>query len=134
MLPGGITLPGKGQGKSERDILEPTKNTKRPRRKQEEHQHQHEDEGDEDDAREPGEIARRELEAGLGVLTLVHAVTPWTLLLFTLVLGVGAVLNDPAWQRGKRCHVAEHNIDGQHAAQAIQAFQALHAANLTRLD
>jgi MFS family permease len=36
--------------------------------------------------------------AGLGVLTLVHAVTPWTLLLFTLVLGVGAVLNDPAWQ------------------------------------
>src|SRR5258706_10588229 len=36
--------------------------------------------------------------AGLGVLTLVHAVTPWTLLLFTLVLGVGSVLNDPAWQ------------------------------------
>ena len=24
--------------------------------------------------------------------------TPWTLLVFTLVLGVGAVLNDPAWQ------------------------------------
>ncbi len=36
--------------------------------------------------------------AGLGVLTLLHAVTPWSLLLFTLVLGVGAVLNDPAWQ------------------------------------
>src|SRR6201997_1868630 len=36
--------------------------------------------------------------AALGVLTLLHAVTPWTLLLFTLVLGVGAVLNDPAWQ------------------------------------
>jgi len=36
--------------------------------------------------------------AGLGVLTLMHAVTPWTLLLFTLILGVGAVLNDPAWQ------------------------------------
>ncbi|MGB6024417.1 MAG: MFS transporter [Candidatus Sulfotelmatobacter sp.] len=36
--------------------------------------------------------------AGLGVLTLRHAVTPWSLLLFTLVLGVGAVLNDPAWQ------------------------------------
>ncbi len=36
--------------------------------------------------------------AGLGVLTLLHAVTPWLLLLFTLVLGVGAVLNDPAWQ------------------------------------
>jgi MFS family permease len=36
--------------------------------------------------------------AGLGVLTLLHVVTPWLLLLFTLVLGVGAVLNDPAWQ------------------------------------
>jgi MFS family permease len=36
--------------------------------------------------------------AGLGALTLLHAVTPWTLLLFTLILGVGAVLNDPAWQ------------------------------------
>src|SRR5258706_866502 len=36
--------------------------------------------------------------AALGMLTLLHAVTPWTLLLFTLVLGVGAVLNDPAWQ------------------------------------
>ncbi|MGC1963430.1 MAG: MFS transporter, partial [Candidatus Sulfotelmatobacter sp.] len=36
--------------------------------------------------------------AALGVLTLLHSVTPWTLLLFTLVLGVGAVLNDPAWQ------------------------------------
>jgi MFS family permease len=36
--------------------------------------------------------------AGLGVLTLMHAVTPWMLLLFTLVLGIGAVLNDPAWQ------------------------------------
>src|SRR5271168_1310188 len=36
--------------------------------------------------------------AAMGVLTLRHAVTPWSLLLFTLVLGVGAVLNDPAWQ------------------------------------
>jgi MFS family permease len=36
--------------------------------------------------------------AALGLLTLRHAVTPWVLLLFTLVLGVGAVLNDPAWQ------------------------------------
>src|SRR3989440_7452662 len=33
--------------------------------------------------------------AALGALTLVHSVTPWTLLMFTLVLGVGAVLNDP---------------------------------------
>lgn len=36
--------------------------------------------------------------AALGVLTLLNAVTPWTLLLFSLLLGVGAVLNDPAWQ------------------------------------
>lgn len=36
--------------------------------------------------------------AALGLLTLLNAVTPWTLLLFTLLLGVGAVLNDPAWQ------------------------------------
>ncbi len=34
----------------------------------------------------------------LGVLTLLHAVTPWTLLLFTFLMGIGAVMNDPAWQ------------------------------------
>ncbi|MBV8475552.1 MAG: MFS transporter [Acidobacteria bacterium] len=34
----------------------------------------------------------------LGVLTLLHAVTPWILLLFTFLLGLGAVMNDPAWQ------------------------------------
>ncbi len=36
--------------------------------------------------------------AALGVLTLLNMVTPWTLLIFTLLLGIGAVLNDPAWQ------------------------------------
>src|SRR6266705_3607863 len=36
--------------------------------------------------------------AALGVLTLVSAVTPWVLLLFTFLLGLGAVMNDPAWQ------------------------------------
>src|SRR5579864_1307031 len=36
--------------------------------------------------------------AALGVLTLFHAVTPWTLLAFTFLLGAGAVMNDPAWQ------------------------------------
>jgi MFS family permease len=36
--------------------------------------------------------------AALGVLTLLHAVTPWTLLAFTFLLGAGAVMNDPAWQ------------------------------------
>jgi MFS family permease len=36
--------------------------------------------------------------AGLGVLTLLHAVSPWMLLAFTFVMGLGAVMNDPAWQ------------------------------------
>src|SRR5580658_6263057 len=35
---------------------------------------------------------------GLGVLTLAGKVNPTILLLFTLLMGVGAVLNDPAWQ------------------------------------
>ena len=34
----------------------------------------------------------------LGILTLRNEVTPWMLLLFTFVLGLGAVMNDPAWQ------------------------------------
>src|SRR5215475_6434523 len=34
----------------------------------------------------------------LGVLTLLHLVGPWTLLAFTFLLGLGAVMNDPAWQ------------------------------------
>jgi MFS family permease len=34
----------------------------------------------------------------LGVLTLLHMVTPWVLLGFTFLLGLGAVMNDPAWQ------------------------------------
>jgi MFS family permease len=34
----------------------------------------------------------------LGILTLSGAVSPWVLLLFTFVMGVGAVMNDPAWQ------------------------------------
>ena len=36
--------------------------------------------------------------AALGVLTLLHAVNPWVLLIFTFLLGLGAVMNDPAWQ------------------------------------
>ena len=36
--------------------------------------------------------------AALGVLTLLHLITPWILILFTLMLGFGAVMNDPAWQ------------------------------------
>src|SRR5579864_670747 len=36
--------------------------------------------------------------AALGILTLSGAVNPWLLLLFTFLMGVGAVMNDPAWQ------------------------------------
>ena len=36
--------------------------------------------------------------AALGVMTLWHRITPWSLLLFTFLLGLGAVMNDPAWQ------------------------------------
>ena len=36
--------------------------------------------------------------AALGLLTLQHATSPWILLAFTFLLGVGAVMNDPAWQ------------------------------------
>jgi MFS family permease len=34
----------------------------------------------------------------LGAFTLLGSITPWILLLFTFVLGLGAVMNDPAWQ------------------------------------
>src|ERR1700675_131163 len=34
----------------------------------------------------------------LGIFTLLGTVTPWILLLFTFMLGLGAVMNDPAWQ------------------------------------
>src|SRR5271166_4543142 len=36
--------------------------------------------------------------AALGVLTIAGLVTPALLLLFTFLMGFGAVLNDPAWQ------------------------------------
>jgi predicted MFS family arabinose efflux permease len=36
--------------------------------------------------------------AGLGILTIAGWVTPALLLLFTFLMGFGAVLNDPAWQ------------------------------------
>jgi MFS family permease len=34
----------------------------------------------------------------LGALTLLGSVNPWLLLVFTFLMGVGAVMNDPAWQ------------------------------------
>src|ERR1700719_563444 len=36
--------------------------------------------------------------AALGILTLLNVVSPWMLLVFTFLLGLGAVMNDPAWQ------------------------------------
>jgi MFS family permease len=36
--------------------------------------------------------------ATLGIMTLTSCVGPWMLLLFTFLLGLGAVMNDPAWQ------------------------------------
>jgi MFS family permease len=36
--------------------------------------------------------------AGLGLLTLVGAITPWALLALTFLLGLGAAMNNPAWQ------------------------------------
>src|SRR5436309_6164096 len=34
----------------------------------------------------------------LGIFTLLGHIGPWVLLLFTFLLGLGAVMNDPAWQ------------------------------------
>lgn len=34
----------------------------------------------------------------LGVFTLLGIVTPWIVLIFTFLLGLGAVVNDPGWQ------------------------------------
>jgi MFS family permease len=36
--------------------------------------------------------------ASLGIMTLTRHVGPWSLLLLTFLLGLGAVMNDPAWQ------------------------------------
>ncbi|HET7184686.1 MAG TPA: MFS transporter [Terriglobales bacterium] len=48
--------------------------------------------------------------AALGVLTLLHMVTPWVLLLFTFLIGFGAVMNDPAWQAITPEVVSEENF------------------------
>jgi MFS family permease len=36
--------------------------------------------------------------ATLGIMTLTSCVGPWVLILFTFLLGLGSVMNDPAWQ------------------------------------
>ncbi len=48
--------------------------------------------------------------AALGILTLAHMVTPWILLLFTFLIGFGAVMNDPAWQAITPEVVSEQNF------------------------
>ncbi len=50
----------------------------------------------------------------LGVLTLFHVVTPWILLGFTFVLGLGAVMNDPAWQA-----ITPELVPAEHHAAAV---------------
>src|SRR5262249_60208955 len=48
----------------------------------------------------------------LGVFTLAGWATPWVVLAFTFLLGLGAVVNDPAWQ----CVVPEVVGPENHAA------------------
>ncbi len=48
--------------------------------------------------------------AALGILTLLHMITPWILLLFTFLIGFGAVMNDPAWQAITPEVVSEENF------------------------
>jgi len=63
----------------------------------------------------------------LGVFTLLGYTTPWILLLFTFLLGLGAVMNDPAWQaitpeivspRGHAAAVALNSV-GFNVARAV---------------
>jgi len=55
------------------------------------------------------------LAAGvLGVLSLTHHVGPWTLLALTLILGFGAVMNDPAWQA-----ITPEVVSPEHLAPAV---------------
>jgi MFS family permease len=52
--------------------------------------------------------------ATLGILTLLGLVTPWVLLLFTFLLGLGAVMNDPAWQA-----ITPEIVSGEQHASAV---------------
>ncbi|HZR32269.1 MAG TPA: MFS transporter [Terriglobales bacterium] len=52
--------------------------------------------------------------AALGVITVLHLVTAWLLLLFTFFLGLGAVMNDPAWQA-----ITPEIISGEQHASAV---------------
>jgi MFS family permease len=48
--------------------------------------------------------------AALGLLAVLGRVTPWALLLFTFMMGIGAVMNDPAWQAITPEVVSEENF------------------------
>jgi MFS family permease len=50
----------------------------------------------------------------LGIFTLLGYVTPWVLLLFTFLLGLGAVMNDPAWQA-----ITPEIVSNEQHAQAV---------------
>jgi MFS family permease len=52
--------------------------------------------------------------ATLGVMTLTSCVRPWVLLLFTFMLGLGAVMNDPAWQA-----ITPELVPAEHHASAV---------------
>jgi MFS family permease len=65
--------------------------------------------------------------AALGLLTMFGQISPWILLGFTFALGLGAVMNDPAWQAitpeivSTRCHapaVALNSV-GYNVARAV---------------
>jgi MFS family permease len=63
----------------------------------------------------------------LGIMTLTSCVGPWVLLLFTFLLGLGAVMNDPAWQaitpelvpREQHASAVALNSAGFNAARAV---------------
>ena len=56
----------------------------------------------------------------LGVLTVKGLVTPWILLLLTFVLGIGAALNNPAWQASLPELVKRDELSAAIALNSIQ--------------
>jgi MFS family permease len=56
----------------------------------------------------------------LGALTLKGVVTPWILLLLTFVLGIGAALNNPAWQASLPELVQRNDLSAAIALNGIQ--------------
>jgi MFS family permease len=52
--------------------------------------------------------------AALGILTVFGMVTPWSLVVLTFLLGLGAVMNDPAWQA-----ITPEIVSGRRLASAV---------------